>query len=40
MDLKDIKDEEYDIVIDKSTLDSLLCGENSFHSVAKMLWEV
>lgn len=30
----------FDVVIDKSTLDALLCGEQSFVNAARMLWEV
>jgi len=36
----DYKDETFDIVIDKSTIDALLCGENAFLNVAKMTKEV
>ena len=32
-DMKDFKDETFDLVIDKSTIDALLCGEQSFINV-------
>ena len=38
-DMKDLKDNTFDFVFDKSTIDALLCGENSFVNVAKMLKE-
>jgi len=38
-DLKDIEDNTFDIAIDKSTIDALLCGENSFINTARMLKE-
>ena len=34
------KDETFDLVIDKSTIDALLCGDHSFMIVAKMLKEI
>lgn len=34
------KSEEFDCVIDKSTIDAILCGELSFYNTAKMLNEV
>lgn len=42
MDARDMSyaDETFDIVIDKSTIDALLCGENAFLNVAKMTKEV
>lgn len=42
MDVRDMKYDEqsFDFVIDKSTIDALLCGENSFLNVAIMLKEV
>lgn len=42
MDVRDIKydNETFDLIIDKSTIDALLCGESSFASVATMLKEV
>ena len=30
----------YDLAIDKSTIDALLCGDNAYYSVAKMTKEV
>ena len=30
-------DNTYDLAIDKSTIDALLCGENSFYNVALMI---
>ena len=29
----------FDLIIDKSTIDALLCGEDAFINVAKMLKE-
>ncbi len=42
MDVRDLKLENnsIDLAIDKSTIDALLCGENSFINVAKMIKEV
>ena len=42
MDVREIKypDSHFDLVIDKSTIDALLCGENSFVNVAIMLKEI
>lgn len=43
MDVRDMKAFEsgsFDAVIDKGTLDSLLCGHNSKQNAAKMLEEV
>ena len=42
MDVKNItyKDEMFDLIIDKSTIDSLLCGESSFMNVATMTKEI
>lgn len=41
MDCRDLKypDNEFDMVIDKSTIDALLCGNNAFFNVAIMLKE-
>jgi ubiquinone/menaquinone biosynthesis C-methylase UbiE len=36
----DYPDEHFDCVLDKGTLDSILCGEGSTGNVAKMLSEV
>lgn len=38
--MKDFKDETFDLVIDKSTIDALLCGEQSFVNVALMTKEI
>ena len=42
MDVRDLKfpGESFDLAIDKSTIDALLCGDNSFINVAKMTKEV
>ena len=42
MDVRDIKYENnfFDLAIDKSTIDALLCGDDSFINVAKMIKEV
>ena len=42
MDVLDMKfkNGEFDIVLDKGTLDSVLCGDNSAPNVDKMLNEV
>lgn len=42
MDVWDLKYEagSFDIAIDKSTIDALLCGEDAFINVAKMTHEV
>ena len=42
MDVCDMtyKDETFDLIIDKSTIDALLCGDHSFMIVAKMLKEI
>ena len=34
------KDETFDLIVDKSTIDALLCGDHSFSIVAKMLKEI
>jgi ubiquinone/menaquinone biosynthesis C-methylase UbiE len=34
------KDETFDLIIDKSTIDALLCSDHSFMIVAKMLKEI
>lgn len=33
-------DNSFDVAIDKSTIDALLCGDNAYLMVAKMLKEV
>ena len=40
MDMKSIPDNSIDLVIDKSTIDALLCGNDSDINVAKMIKEV
>lgn len=42
MDVRDIKYENnsFDLAIDKSTMDALLCGDNAFINVAKMIKEI
>ena len=42
MDVRDMEyeDESFDCVIDKSTIDALLCGDDAFLNVARMLKEV
>lgn len=42
MDVRDIKypDHYFDIAIDKSTIDALLCGDNAYLNVANMMKEV
>ena len=42
MDVRDLKykDNFFDLIIDKSTIDALLCGESSYLNVAIMLKEV
>ena len=39
MDVRQIKypDNSFDIAIDKSTIDALLCGDNAFINVALMM---
>jgi len=36
----DFEDHKFDVVIDKATIDSILCGEGSTHNATKMLSEV
>ena len=42
MDVRELKyaDESFDVVIDKSTIDALLCGEHAYMNVAKMTREI
>ncbi len=42
MDVRDLKYKEdtFDIAIDKSTIDALLCGDHSFLNVAMMTREI
>ena len=39
MDVRDMKYEKnfFDLIIDKSTIDALLCGEDAFLNTASML---
>ena len=39
-DMKDFKDETFDLIIDKSTTDAILCGDQSFINVAIMTKEI
>lgn len=36
----DLENESFDIVLDKSTIDAILCGDLSFYNTAIMLNEV
>ena len=36
----DFKDGSFDTVLDKATMDSILCGENSMSNIASFLSEV
>ena len=38
-DMSTLQSQSFDLIIDKSTMDALLCGDNSFVNVAKMLKE-
>lgn len=42
MDVRDITypDGYFDVAIDKSTIDALLCGDDAYLNVAKMMKEV
>jgi EEF1A lysine methyltransferase 4 len=42
MDVRDITypDQYFDIALDKSTIDALLCGDNAYLNTAKMMNEV
>ena len=40
VDMKEINANEFNLVIDKGTLDSILCGENSIPIGVKMLKEI
>lgn len=42
MDVCDLKypDNYFDIAVDKSTIDALLCGDNAYLNVATMMKEV
>ena len=39
-DMSSLANESFDIAIDKSTIDALLCGDNSYLMVAKMTKEI
>lgn len=39
-DMAAIADRSYDVAIDKSTIDALLCGDNAYLMVAKMTKEI
>jgi EEF1A lysine methyltransferase 4 len=39
-DMNSIPDNFYDVAIDKSTIDALLCGDNAYLNVAKMTREI
>ena len=39
-DMAAIADGSYDVAIDKSTIDALLCGDNAYLMVAKMTKEI
>jgi len=41
MDVRDLKypDCKFDLIIDKSTIDALLCGDNAYLNVCKMMCE-
>ena len=36
----DYPDEYFDVAIDKSTIDAILCGDDAFLNVARMMNEV
>ena len=38
-DMSDLDSNSFDLAIDKSTIDALLCGEDAFLKVAQMLKE-
>ena len=40
LDMKDFKDEEFNLVFDKALLDSVLCGENALDTVKIMIKEI
>ena len=39
-EMPEFADNSFDVVIDKSTIDAILCGESSFVNTAKMLKEI
>jgi ubiquinone/menaquinone biosynthesis C-methylase UbiE len=40
LDMSDFKQGEFNVVLDKGTLDSILCGDNSTPNAEKMLSEI
>lgn len=40
LNMKEVPNSEYNVVIDKATLDSILCGDNSEANCEKMLLEI
>lgn len=36
----DFKTDHFDAIVDKSTMDALYCGFNSYFNVIKYLWEI
>ena len=38
--MSSVPDNFYDVAIDKSTIDALLCGDNAYLMVAKMTKEI
>jgi hypothetical protein len=40
LEMGDIKTGDYNVVVDKGTLDSILCGDNSTPNAEKMISEI
>jgi ubiquinone/menaquinone biosynthesis C-methylase UbiE len=40
LDMSEFKNSEFNVVVDKGTLDSVLCGDNSEPNAHKMLSEI
>ncbi|PHJ23033.1 methyltransferase [Cystoisospora suis] len=40
LDMNPLEDNSFDLIFDKGTLDCILCGDNSFDNIQKMLREV
>jgi hypothetical protein len=40
LDMKSLKSGEYNVIIDKGTLDSILCGENSLPMIGNIMKEI
>lgn len=38
--MREIADNSYDVAIDKSTIDALLCGDSAYLNVARMTKEI